>query len=145
MPVPENLMHNCHVFCYSDDLTEASDKLATYLGCKVSKVYKNQFDPQAQTAQIAWLVGHGSKQNTIVGNDDDTFGYKIRDISDWLLIDGREYTHLVDTCCYPNMRKRYQTFGDHYYCTNDNECVQVITAYPTFDEWWDGSHMHQFE
>jgi hypothetical protein len=144
MPVPDILKINAHVYCYSLDLLDASTRLAGDLKCKVSKVYEGHFDPEAQTATVAWLVGHGSKNNTIVGNYEGCHGYKIGDISDWLKSEGRKYEYMVDTCCYPNMRKRYQKFGDKYYCTNDNECVQLITEFNTFDEWWDKSHMHQY-
>lgn len=141
MPVPEEVKANSHVFCYSSDLVDASNKLASYLNCKVSKVYSGDFDPQAYKSKTAWLVGHGAVTNTIVGNQTGDFGYKIRSICDWL----KEYGYgiLVDTCCYPNTRKRWQTFTPNYFCTNDNECVMVITSYGSFDEWWDSSHMHQ--
>lgn len=144
MSVPEKLMSNAHVFCYSPDLLEASEKLAEYLNCSVSKVYEWKWGPGVESATVAWLVGHGNKSNTIVGNDDGSFGYRIRDISEWLKTEGRDYKYLVDTCCYPNRRKSSQTFGHDYYCTNDNECVLVITSYPSFDGWWDASHMHQY-
>lgn len=144
MPVPDNLKIKPHVFCYSADLVDASNALAGYLKCKVSMVYDGNFDPEFQTAEIAWLVGHGSKSNTIVGNKDGSFGYKISSISKWLQAADLNYTNLVDTCCYPNMRKRYQTFNDNYYCTNDNQCVFKITGSPDFDTWWDDSNMHQY-
>ena len=145
MPVPQILTQNAHVFCYSPDLVDASNTLAGYLNCRVSRVYEGHVDPQSATATVAWLVGHGSKENTIVGNYDDDFGYKIRSICDWLRPPNHVYQYLVDTCCYPNMRKRYQTFGNQYYCTNDNQCVQVITDYPNFDAWWNASNMHQYQ
>jgi len=142
MVVPENLKINAHVFCYSPDLFAASEKLAGYLDCKISKVYVGEpYDPQSKTANIAWLVGHGSKTDSKVGNSDGSFGYTIGSICGWLK--NYPYTNLIDTCCDPNKRKRYQTFGDNYYCTNDNQCVEVITSYLSFDSWWDVSNMHQ--
>jgi hypothetical protein len=144
MAVPGKLKIQPHVYCYSADLLAASNALAGYLKCKVSKVYLNQFDPEYKTAEIAWLVGHGSKGDTKVGNSTGTFGYTINSISKWLQGPGLNYTNLVDTCCYPNRRKNSQPFGNDYYCTNDNECVTVITAYRDLDSWWDASHMHQY-
>ena len=142
MPVPAILKREkSHVFCYSRDLIDASNRLAYYLGCEVSTVYDNKFHPDASNAKVAWLVGHGSKYDSKVYHKDADDGIKIGDISDWLLF--RDYTHLVDTCCYPNMRRRYQKFNNDYYCTDDNECVTVITEYNSFDEWWDSSNMHQ--
>jgi len=142
MAVPDKLKINAHVFCYSSDLVDASNKLAEYLKCEVSKVYNGEFKPESQTATVAWLVGHGYESNEIVGNKDDTFGYTIESISDWLKEEGRKYEYLVDTCCYPNMRRKSQTFGDKYYCTDDDQCVMVITGYDNFDTWWDYSNMH---
>jgi hypothetical protein len=142
MSVPEKIKVNPHVFCYSPDLMDASNKLAEYLNCKVSKVYEDHFDLQAETANVAWLAGHGSKNNTVVGNYDGDFGYKIRSICDWLDTGGRNYEYLVDTCCYPNRRKNSQTFNNKYYCTNDNQCVMVITGYDSFNAWWNDSNMH---
>lgn len=144
MAVPEKLKQKAHVFCFSSDLIDASIILAEYLNCEVSKVYDGHFDPEFQTSIVAWLVGHGSKINTIVGNSDGSFGYKISIISEWLKTYKRNYSSLVDTCCYPNMRKRFQLFGHDYYCSDDDMCVQVITSYPSFDNWWDQSHMHQY-
>lgn len=62
-------------------------------------------------------------------------------ISIWLK--GKKYEYLVDTCCEPDLRKLVQTFGKNYYSTNDGEEVKVITAYDSFDKWWDENHMHQ--
>ena len=73
MPVPVKLKINPHVFCSSPDLMDASNKLAEYLNCKISKVDEGHFDPESETANIAWLVGHGCKNNCIVGNYEANF------------------------------------------------------------------------
>lgn len=144
MSVPKELKVKPHVFCYSPDLVDASNTLAGYLKCKVSKVYEGYFDPQSETATAAWLVGHGAKNNTIVGDDSGKFSLKIRSISDWLKSGDPKYQYLVDTCCFPNRRKNSQTFGGNYYSTNDSQCVYVITRSPDFDTWWNKSNMHAY-
>lgn len=143
MPVPEIIKPDSHVFCYSEDLLVASNKLAYYLGCKVSKVYEKKCDVNSYST--AWLVGHGHGTDTIVG-DIDGEGYRIRLISEWLKNnrEGRDYKYLVDTCCSPNRRKRSQTFQHNYYCTDDSNIVKVITDYNGLNDWWDDNDMHQY-
>lgn len=149
MAVPDILKNKkSRVFCYSQDLLDASNKLSLYLGngCDVIKIYNNEQNNLAddKSKAVAWLVGHGDKDNIMVGNNDHSKGYNIDDISDWLIKYG--YQYLVDTCCYPDKRKLYQKFKNQYYCPNDGICVQLITdpQYKTFDSWWDNSKMHQY-
>lgn len=137
MAVPGDLLQNAHVFCYSSDLSVHTTRLKDALGCGRTNIYGTAPLSNYSGKKIAWLVGHGSEGDTIVGTRVSREGVCITNIIADLASKG--YTHIVDTCCKPNLRRTVETDGLSYYCTEDGYEVDSVNT--TLDAWWDDNKM----
>lgn len=136
MSVPPYLIIKAHVFCYSSDLSVHTTRLKDALGCGRTNIYGTAPLSNYNGKKIAWLVGHGSRDDIIVGTRVSREGVCITNIIADLLSKG--YTHVVDTCCEPNQR-RNATTDLQYYCTEDDNEVDSVNT--TLNAWWDDNKM----
>lgn len=150
MPVPEILTNpaTAHVFRYAADLQQACQRLQERIAGgnphPPLTTVNTQQDPATfggapavnQNSRVAWLVGHGRADSENIGTA--TFaGYplSIDAIVEWLA--NQQYTHVVDTCCQPNLRRAVNRRGMAYYCARDNQIVTLNQGHQSLDDWWD--------
>ncbi|GGF25918.1 hypothetical protein GCM10011611_34950 [Aliidongia dinghuensis] len=133
------------VFCYSSDLLDAAQFLAKELNTLYCRCIYNgtgdlpdQIDPTA----VAWLVAHGSSNNTLIGTKQKKSYDMGTLVLPWCAQVGIKTA--VDTCCEPSARKALaqRSFSSiSYYCRQDDNDVIAITGYTDVGVWWTANNM----
>lgn len=147
MPVPQELKSgNERVFKYAENLSAACQKLESRLNdgiiieVTIGEVETTLTNiEKAKNGKVAWLVGHGSARSSSVYSEER--GISIQVIIDWLK--NNNYTHVVDTCCSPNLRRRAKMRGMKYYCASDSRVVSENQNYETLDAWWEDNGFNE--
>jgi len=155
MPCPQTVLNATDhvVFCYTTDLKEAARYLAGILGCTMVTI---TCETNAKgggifgidrgiplTGKTAWLVGHGLNGDIRIGTATHSRWVDVNDVLSWCDTNG--YTHVVDTCCQPDLRRQeVSRYGLAYYCVPDGHNTGVITN-STLDTWWDLNNLYKFQ
>lgn len=150
MPVPGTLTNaaNVHIFRYASNLNQAcivlQQRIASQNQSPPLTTVNTQINPATfggdaavnANSRVAWLVGHGIPNDMRIGTSNFTgHPVDIGFIMQWLSENG--YTHVVDTCCSPNLRRTANRHGLIYFCAQDGQIVTENQNHHSLDEWWD--------
>jgi hypothetical protein len=146
-----------HIFQYSSDLNKACSELKKrleFFGGEVPLTTINTMDvthtfggdSPEQNKTIAWLVGHGVVSSYLIGERSyRKFALPIDRIILWLA--DKNYSFVVDTCCYPDKRLRVVRSLNlthiGYYCAPNGQNVSENQDHGDLHDWWDKNGMSQ--
>ena len=141
MPVPVVLNTASSVFCYTSDLKDTSAYLVAKIGGQLINVSMGKgvitkVDVNIVGRKVAWLVGHGLATDTQIHTVGLGCWVELAVPLKWLEDNG--YTHVVDTCCSPNLRRGVKTKLT-YYCAADGQTVSKLSDAKDLDKWWDAN------
>jgi len=128
------------VFCYCSDLKPEAKRLAEILEAPLIDPRRadniRNYEPQA--GSIAWLVGHGVEDDSMIGPKvNRNVAIEIAAIIAWCSVN--MIATVVDTCSQPQTRKQIvksMRTNLGYFCVRDHNNLAAITSNEGLNDWW---------